>query len=703
MNTKIFAGLSGIFKNIFSKKTEKVEKVLDVLAAEKAAMSRREFLTLLGVAAGAGALVTGCKKSKDNDPILPIGPGGPVIPETVLNKLYNFLHSDQASYRFTNPVSNLPERAVYHNTMRDTHIKCRYGTTTETMALKFILDVLYGKIKGSTTAQDETYNYFSGEMWPHDGRSSYQLPDQNLNFLGAPTRLAPWLIQVKSSLFGRDNTLYEIYNEPEYGTDPISDITLDASGYPTFVPEAKWGGIDTNNHFRFGAALDADQWMILGYMLSGFLGNKDYLADIKETKKSLLPFLSNTGAYKNIMKFAANWGGRVIDDRAANTWKTAVEDLYTAYQMPAVWLAMNEPLIASQTMNFIYDSQTDFKNKTGQEGLFTPLYKNGIFTFNGADPNTHWMGFQYRTFRAVAFYYAATGDAAAKACLDKFIAWVESNKNSEAVLPFWIYSHMTDGEGITHNGGALGAVERHLYSPHEYGLYSQGLSLLYSVSGNEDYKTIRDRVNQKIVSEQNSNGSFIDKESNTWYGFHQGEAGIAVALTELDDEWDDWRDYLTAYKSNFIQEVTTLNPIYLEPKYFPQHITNWHSFDDNLLPENVTVQDGVISMHGITNAWWVGSMSSSMTDDLSNYHYLQFKATAGKAQLQIQLDGFNYQIPIDATSEEQLITINLITEFGLTPELLANGVLIRLGLVAYDASYANGSDISLAVSVPTFR
>lgn len=452
--------------------------------------------------------------------------------------------------------------ALYHVFNNNpSHLKNGGGTTSESQVLFFNQMVLWAALTGKNINEMiGAYNYMRYFMMPNDGLETEQLPDSELRPQDPATkRNMHWLIQIADNknkslagdcVFEKGNILYRIYDgDIEGGFTPCialkNDCTLDLNKT-----------LKDNNTFKFGAALDADQWIIRGYFFATLFGIYDFTHDLRETKETLLSCLIQRGRYKNIMNFARYWGGNIIEN---SIYMFHSIQLYTGYQTPGCYYILNEKEIAREILLFLKDTQNLYSDLYNETGPFIPLYdvRKNKFTWNGIDSNTHWMGFQFRTFTGIAMYYFLSQDPDAKKILDKFIHWIDNNsvkKDSEILLPSSLNSGLKDGAGIEHSNGPIGTVENCIFSPDSYGLYIQGLSLIYAVTCNTFYIERIHELLKKIRNHQEDNGLFALIENNQTvtkeiYGFHQAEMAIGLSLYLLIPRL---KDSLGKWKINFL-------------------------------------------------------------------------------------------------------------------------------------------------------
>jgi hypothetical protein len=98
-----------------------------------------------------------------------------------------------------------------------------------------------------------------------------------------------------------------------------------------------------------------------------------------------------------------------------------ISSYYTGYQSVLPYLIpqnldASKDAKAYQVAKLFSDAQDFYATRCGVDGLFTPVYNGnyadgmwngvvGTFSWQGADPNTFWGGFQYRAFEAAAHAY----------------------------------------------------------------------------------------------------------------------------------------------------------------------------------------------------------------------------------------------------------------------------------------------------------
>jgi len=160
------------------------------------------------------------------------------------------------------------------------------------------------------------------------------------------------------------------------------------------------------------------------------------------------------------------------------------------------------------------------------------------WSWNGsqADPNTDWAQFQYRSFAHVGLYYYLSGDADAKQILENFRTWLKSHSNWGA-LP----NQLQLPVDLTPN---TELVANSSYSPGVFGLAAQGL--IYLAARDQDATVLADAkaILDALQSHQVTGtgpavwpvGGFPATDSPTsprYYGYENGEAGIAFSLYDL--------------------------------------------------------------------------------------------------------------------------------------------------------------------------
>lgn len=433
-------------------------------------------------------------------------------------------------------IDGISARAAYH-LFEDqaSHICNGGGTTSEAQALFFNFMVLYGAMTGNPAPAREAYAYLRYFMMPHDGAESPQLPDSRLGVGGNYPFLSHWLVDVSgeaqartcpdgrpgSGVFGEGET-YNMY-DPIHDSAPYATVAQTPEGQVDLTLRQQGGG---RHAASFGSATDADQWLADGAYWAALYGMGEPQAFLMNLRKGLTEGLNPSDAqnYPNVMRFAVYWGE---DNPPQMAFKGTTQQLYAGYQAPEVWEIMGRHQWAQNIVKFLKDAQDTFSQRYGVSGLFMPVFKDGEFGFSGDDPNTHWMGFQYRAFAHLANYYYITGDAEAKAVLDKFVAWYQSKKS------------MADGRlsiplEINNSGSSIGSVRRSGYGPNEFGLMAQGLVLMAARNQDTALRQDAEQLLDYTVAQRAANGSFpyVDPlpENSGVYGFHNAEVGIAMGL-----------------------------------------------------------------------------------------------------------------------------------------------------------------------------
>ncbi|MBU0574589.1 MAG: hypothetical protein KKH83_08965 [Candidatus Margulisbacteria bacterium] len=408
--------------------------------------------------------------------------------------------------------------AAYHiYEDKPTHLDNGGATTSEGQVLFFNFMTLAGAATGKKEGMTGALNYLRYFMMPGDGFEN----DKLKNYQGP--NLVHWMIDVAGKgdgegVFG-ENTLYNKY-DPGYGNKP----------YACIAGQKGKGGQDAGKNGKaalFNSAPDADQWMIEGLYFATLFGLSDENDLISSMRGSLTRPLSDETEMPNVMHFGYYWG----ETKEGSAFEGVNRDLYTGYQTPAAWQIMGRPGIAKKIVSFLDKSQKAYQETHSVSGPFMPVYHDGKFGWDGLDPNTHWGGFQYRTFAHLAFYYYLTGDADAKRVLNNFAIWVKRNMKVADGKITELPLELENGKKAS--GKAVGSVIKTGFDPHAFGLFAQGLTYI-EASG---IKTNVEMVLDTLVAKQAANGSFPyadqDPANSGTYGFHNSEVGIALGLYEM--------------------------------------------------------------------------------------------------------------------------------------------------------------------------
>ncbi len=413
--------------------------------------------------------------------------------------------------------------AVYHLAENEpSHLRNSGATTSEGQALFFQLAVLYAIISGDKSKMTESLSYITDYMMPHGPGESKQLPSALLYFSITANHhpvLMHWLIDIAGNHANAcgdrviaEHTLYDIY-QPGFLEVMTPSLALDINNLPDFSQRR----VSNNANATFSSALDADQWLAEGLAMALHYGVCEETSLLKDIKQSLQWALSNSGTYKNVMQFCYYWGGHTQEKWG---FSGTIEHLYSGYQSPDVWVMLSEPEIAKSIVSFLKDAQDAYPN---QAGFFMPVYCQGTFGWEGPDTKTHWTGFQFRTFAHLAQYYRLTRDQNAKKVLDKFLNAVIKNgtiNDKTVILPLCLEKNS-------------GRVTESAFSPHESGLFAQGLIHLFAGSEHRNYLTLADYVLQSIIKNKNNVGGLTQLSDNKTYGFHNSEIGKAFAYYTL--------------------------------------------------------------------------------------------------------------------------------------------------------------------------
>ena len=432
--------------------------------------------------------------------------------QAVTNLANYFLNNqgDPPNATHQTTVNGVAARAAYHVFEdKSTHLCNGGGTTSETQALFFNFMTLYGAITGNREAAREALAYIRFFMMPHDGAESPQLPDSRLGVGGNYPVILHWLIDVSGNaqdrtcpdgrsgtgVFGEGET-YNMY-DPRHNSPPYASVAQNPSGQVDLSLRQQGGG---HHAASFANATDADQWISNGAYFAGRYGLGNPTAFLMNLRKGLSEGTNPADAahYPNAMRFAIYWGE---DNVPGIAFRGTVNTLYTGYQDPAAWEIMGRHSWAQNIVTFLADAQKEFKQRYHQNGPFMPVFKDGQWGWEGEEPNTHWMGFQYRAFAHLANYYYLTGDANARQILNNFVTWYRSNRqvNGDQVgIPLEIEN------GSSHTG----TVRRTGYDPHGFGLMAQGLILMAAKDNDTGLRSDAEQLLDFMVNKRSQNGSF---------------------------------------------------------------------------------------------------------------------------------------------------------------------------------------------------
>ncbi len=450
-------------------------------------------------------------------------------------------------------VKGLEAIAAYHiYDDKPSHILNAGATTSEGQVLFFNYMTLNAILHKDQRGMNGAYNYIKYFMNPGDGKESDNMPDSKFKVLDyAPEGLNQWMVQVGptkngAAIFGVNNG-YEIYDPSVSGVKYRSSIALNPL---TKRPDLSKYLEKDNNTFKFSSACDADTWEINAYYWATRYGLRNFNKDLQQKipsfteTKTMDDVTLKVGPYHGAIEFGRYWGGNLIKRWG---WKADGTEAYTGYQDPAgiaIISGLQHSQQAKNIVDFLGAAQEEYTKQYQVSGPFMPVYidkdtkaaqEHGYtgFGWKGSDPNTHWMGFQYRTFAHLANYYYLTGDKKAKTILEKFVGFIEKSMKTGTLLPATLNSYLSDGEGRLHNHGPQGSIETSAYSPHNYGLYAQGLVLMAARDKNPIYQKNAQTILDFLVRKQTPKGSFPEPEDGVTYGFHQSEVGIAFCLYQL--------------------------------------------------------------------------------------------------------------------------------------------------------------------------
>lgn len=198
---------------------------------------------------------------------------------------------------------------------------------------------------------------------------------------------------------------------------------------------------------------------------------------------------------------------------------------YTGYTNPLAWIT--SPDNYNIAMQFLKDAQFEFQKRFGIVGPFMPIYNRNltenlvyddleVWTFNGPDQNTTWMGFQYRTLVNVAesyyqrlFFGDGVIDQTAKTILDRWVAFLNNWFKTNSHLPSVIYP--------------TGQILYTYQSADFIAQVGRSMMLKYIVDNDLDALNLAQRMLVDLLNLQKTNGAFYPTGSNI-YNFHQAES-----------------------------------------------------------------------------------------------------------------------------------------------------------------------------------
>jgi hypothetical protein len=353
-----------------------------------------------------------------------------------------------------------------------------------------------------------------------------------------------WLIDVSGrstsgdAVFG-ENVTFEIYTEDHVPRPRIAQTENSfqpelGDRFPTLPSMHAF--LPGNNTYNFGCATDADQWFTEGLFWAQQTGAADYTSDLKCFRQSLLRSLTSSTSgsgqpfpFPQVAQFTYYWGANM---QTGIGWAGITPDIYSGYQTPAAWYIMGRPETAQKIVSFLGAAQAEYNSRYGISGPFMPVYAKDQFGWTGVDPNTEWMGFQYRSFAHLAFYYYLSSDEAARPILDTFYNWLSENlheeENGKISLPTWLNS----------TGDNIGQIAEFNYSPNHHGLVAQGLLYLAAATKEEKYKALAQKLlDDAVQNRQASDGSFPDPEPRDGHNhrvtFRMAELGSALMLWDI--------------------------------------------------------------------------------------------------------------------------------------------------------------------------
>jgi len=418
-------------------------------------------------------------------------------------------------------INGVSTIAAYHDGNGGAKHLCNGGaTTSETQSRFFGFMTLYAAITGNTEPAKAALSYSRFFLMPHDGAESPQLPDHLLGIGSGYPFLSHWAVDVSgnakdrtcldgrpgSAIFG-ENILFNMY-DPTYNSPPYRSVSPDLKA------------ISGKHAASFASATDADQWLADASYWAGLYGLGNPTDLLLNLRKGLTEGLNPSDAefYPNAMRFAVYWGE---DNPPSINYRGSNKQLYAGYQDPATWAILGRPAWAQNIVKFLADSQNEFKKRYGITGPFMPVFKDGKWGWEGDDPNTDWMGFQYRAFANLGQYYYLTGDQNAKKILDNFVKWVKTAKQADNGIPL----------EIENKGPLTGKVRRSGYAPDFLALAAQGLIFISAKDKNQGYQALAESLLDTVAKNKAANGSYYNADPNPYQsgtiGFRNAEVGIS--------------------------------------------------------------------------------------------------------------------------------------------------------------------------------
>jgi hypothetical protein len=230
----------------------------------------------------------------------------------------------------------------------------------------------------------------------------------------------------------------------------------------------------------------------------------------------------DSDAFPGTVTFNTAWGDSHtwpwINNFTENEQKAPhVNQRYAAYQDPAAWYLAGKKDIAKKQVAFLKESQKAYANQNGDPdnlGPFFPVNNHGNWTWapQSADPNTGWMGFQYRPLRNLVEYYVLSHDPEAKQLIDNFNNWVFEHSvitKDKVELPTELTKF---SENIQNKG----------YEPHGAALLAQSWLLEAVQLQDKDLAKKAEYLLTDLLRHQEPNGSVKNADGYT-YNFHQAE------------------------------------------------------------------------------------------------------------------------------------------------------------------------------------
>ncbi|MEK4871587.1 hypothetical protein [Niallia sp. FSL W8-1348] len=247
---------------------------------------------------------------------------------------------------------------------------------------------------------------------------------------------------------------------------------------------------------------------------------------------------------------------------------------YTGYQAPWIWQELDNPKGLDVVLTFMQTAQDEYEKNIGIRGFFMPVFiwdrwdsreygTANTFSWEGADPNTHWGGFQYRAIETVArTWYNDPSNTKARQITMDFIKAIDTYWQSHEepiVSTFPANSTPLNEYDEPHMASLLlrSAIFGYLATNDD----TEELLLVSIISRSIQYL---DKLFKPFDKDMKWNNDFVNGtwsvDSKSWYNYWGGEilSSLALLLHHSKTEFNMKTQYGTVAVETYSDLDTTL-------------------------------------------------------------------------------------------------------------------------------------------------